>query len=485
MKSLLLGLMSLSIISCTDSNNTQNPLVGEFDFFGSSLSTECAYNIKVTDKQGGLLDSVNLFLGIKNLGNNLLTSDRSSFQFVNCDQAKEMLTFVAPGFVRASFIGLEPGNHSLRLNKLRTTTTKKKLTGITTGFQDLSKDGFIDFSLAAPLFKREHLSRFDISYVISNQVDEMSVIGRKVNVPSNLSFPKQKERYSFINVTFDKPGYTLEFAQKGVYRIGAMHGRFPFKKVADQMRKGKSMFGVINDLDFKSIGLHEAQIDQETNQKNLSIMGTNFSRSLDVSASEFKANEVHVGVALNNLEGELFPSDVKVFSKGEKRKLKFASDLYGGYVLGVLMEERKDNSRPIDTVNGSVSIYLNNYQSNHTTKFLPRIEPPRLNGNRIESQLPANEPEAFVLGTYASIKTSNVLMNSSIEMLSSQTAWELYSLSWESSIELPEIPGDATIMATNQLEIMYLGSENDPGNISSGPEQLEKANYATRATVDY
>ncbi|MEZ4871580.1 MAG: hypothetical protein R2827_04890 [Bdellovibrionales bacterium] len=66
----------------------------------------------------------------------------------------------------------------------------------------------MDFSLVTPALTRSDLIGLEFTSIVSPYTDVLSLpLGQSQKVPSNLTFPKQKERYAFINITFEKPQY--------------------------------------------------------------------------------------------------------------------------------------------------------------------------------------------------------------------------------------------------------------------------------------
>src|SRR5690606_27028720 len=95
---------------------------------------------------------------------------------------------------------------------------------------------------------KAELLAFDINKVISTDVDKISAGGRDMSIPSNISLPKQTERYLFFSITLDKNPFRIYFDSPGPQKIVALKGRFPFKKVVDELRSEKNFIDLINQF---------------------------------------------------------------------------------------------------------------------------------------------------------------------------------------------------------------------------------------------
>src|SRR5262249_21152665 len=120
-----------------------------------------------------------------------------------------------------------------------------QLNGKTTGHNVVNGDGIIDFGLVIPAISKAGFANLDISDFISTDTDTISIAGKSIALPSNITLPKQEESY-FITITLDKPNYRLNFKSDGVKGIFAARGRFPLDDMVSAYQSGKQLFELAN-----------------------------------------------------------------------------------------------------------------------------------------------------------------------------------------------------------------------------------------------
>ena len=211
--------------------------------------------------------------------------------------------------------------------------------GNTHGYGSLRKDGKIDFSLVFPALRRDQLMSFDISNVISPEMDVIKVITQKLYVPSNISLPKQTENY-ILPITINKDIYRMYLKETGSYRMTAIHGQFPLKRVISDINNGKSYFEVINYFRFFGGGQINVDLQGNLTGQNIPINQMTFNSTVTVPGPAVPEGLYAVGMAMVDQNGLLFPTDLKQLTAGKVESLKTLSNSGDNYVLTLLTEDR-------------------------------------------------------------------------------------------------------------------------------------------------
>ena len=196
-----------------------------------------SYQLSIVNSLGDKMANAKVMVGPKKdvpFENNIFQSDANGLiTFSKTIPNNTPVTVWQHGYVTATyFIENNRSSHLLSLHETDQSIDpnapdKIQVKGLANGFGDLTKkDGFIDFSLTIPTFTRQSLLHFDLSSVISPEVDTISVIGQKVELPSNLSLPKQKEvlarRFGLLGYepsTLEEVGREISLTRERVRQI--------------------------------------------------------------------------------------------------------------------------------------------------------------------------------------------------------------------------------------------------------------------------
>ena len=130
-------------------------------------------------------------------GNFGVTNEKGEFSIPEAWVVPEMVTVDAPGYLRATYMGLEPRARDIRMTKKFLASSE--LRGRTTGHTVRDRDNIIDYALVMGAMSRQDLLNFQIQKVMSPLNDKITVVGQDVEIPSNISLPRQTERKLFIN----------------------------------------------------------------------------------------------------------------------------------------------------------------------------------------------------------------------------------------------------------------------------------------------
>lgn len=482
MKTLLMSLSLMTIVSCSEKSQEVSNYTDNRDSLIEAQAIQSTYELNILDQYGVVVPAAQVMLGLE-------YSEEKFFQADENGQVKipaslwskaEAITVDAPGFVRLSYMGVNPSSTSFVLNA-KTETRSFKVEGVTKGFGSLKKDKVADFSMVVPSFTKKHLIGFDLSYVISDQMDTMSVYGEDILVPSNVSFPKQKESYGIFPVTLDKPSYTMPFFFGGTYDLAAVHGRFPFKKVVKKMRKGASIFDVINDFEFKQVGFTKVEVSGSDHKIDLPINHISFDLEKKFKAPEFNKEDILMLISLNEREGGFFPSGIKKVNPEADFALKFAAD-FDHHMLAVLTQEEK-GADSVTSLSSDMSIQVMELNKSSAINLLDKVSQPSVADEGLNLYPPENKEGVHSTGTYLSLTKFNDVANPHIEIIESQKQWEIYAGGWINDLRLPEWP--AGLVQTEKLrwEVMFLGSDKEESS-ELGPNQIKRATHVSRNTVD-
>ncbi len=195
------------------------PVIGAQILIGSDLNQPFADNFVSTDSSGG-------------------------FTAPNGWTRQEAVTINAPGFVRATYLKQMPTGQTFTLRPIEGGNLFQ-LNGATTGHNVKDFDGIVDFGLVIPAISKAGFFNLDISDFISTDTDTITVAGKSMALPSNITLPTQQESY-FITLTLDKPSYRLNFKSNGIKTVFAAKGQFPLDDMVNAYQSGKQIFELAN-----------------------------------------------------------------------------------------------------------------------------------------------------------------------------------------------------------------------------------------------
>ncbi|HRO67611.1 MAG TPA: hypothetical protein PL182_08610, partial [Pseudobdellovibrionaceae bacterium] len=366
---------SLGFISVLDEND--RPLAGAKILIGNALNDPFSGNFLTANQQG---------------------------QVMAPDAWTEALpvTVQANGHVRLTHFMRAPGGATFRL-KANSLPPKIEISGVTTGHTLKDNDGQIDFGLVISALTRNDILAFDLTKVISSQMDSISVIGQKLDLPSNVALPRQRESY-ILPIRLEKPSYRLSFAKEGVQRVFAAQGRFPFKSVVDDARKGVPFYDLINHFSIMGGVVRDLQI-KGPGKVDLPVNELKFATRRNFKAPALGGNEVMISMAVADLNGWLVPTDVKKLGSNESRALSVMND--GNILaLGVLKKSDEFEGAGMDRLSAVLSPFTT---SGFTPQFLSLIPDPQvLSSGDLRFTRPSQAPSSVnalaTIAIYSEIK---------------------------------------------------------------------------------
>jgi hypothetical protein len=390
---------------------------------------------------------------------------------------------------------------------------KLEVKGKTTEFGRLRRDGKVDFGLVIPAIPRNALLQFDVSMVISPEVDRINVGISGLDIPSNVTLPRQRENY-IIPLTLEKPNYRTYLRKPDTYKFVATHGQFPIKKVVDDLRAGKSIFEVINFFTFIGGGLHVTQVDASIEEQNIAVNQYEFDAKMPLIAPEYPDSKTMISLGLWEEDNLLMPSDLKVVASNESVELNTIKAQNRRYVLSILRENSSANlnsARGVDpsvfhlpnllthtlypkgrpqsdeTSSGQLSFVLHHPSSTQAPQFLDFVPAPIIDNNRIQLSPPKSLPGVQILGTLVTLSEVETIENGDVKSERRTRLWEVFDSEWISMLDLPQVEWERREDRRYRWEVIYLGrgtSNSKKGKAFNESLQTEEITHATRNSVE-
>jgi len=388
------------------------------------------------------------------------------------------VTVQAPGYVRVTYLAQAPQALTFKLRK----TPQLQQLEVRGNAQNLpveDKDGYIDFGLVMNAFTKADMLSFDINNVISPQNDRIEVMGQNVDIPTNISLPKQSEKYSLFTVTLEKPLYRLYYGQPGINRVFAARGRFPFKSTVDEMRGGAEFYELINNFKINGGGIRDINVVPGQNRLDIPTRELNFTEKKEMMAPSIAGNEVFIAVGVANQSGYLIPTDVKNVDPSKKIAL---STLPGAeqMILGVV--KTKDE---LKNKNDRMSVTLVPFTAGAAPKMLSLMNDPSLdrNGNILLPRV-ATITGVSKIGTSAVFSREIELTQGSTKVKVMSPTWEVFAAEWVNTMDLPAWPNEAPAQGKKRWEVNFVGSQTS-SQPAVGPAMIEAATHVTHSSVTF
>lgn len=484
---IIAAMMPALFVGCSKDEKPNKPSQGNVaNYLGKIFSDEQEQKVlQILSLDGKKLAGAQVLIGDK-LGSpfngNFLTADTEGRINVPAEWTKtETITIQAAGYLRATYLYQEPQNLEIKMRPIPSTTSYE-VAGETQGHPVVDKDGMVDFGLVIPAMSKTDLLAFDMDAVISPQDDVISTLGQEIKVPSNVTLPRQKEKYSLFTATLDKPNYRVYFNQTGVNRVFAARGRFPFKSVVDQMRNGAKFPDLINEFGIYGGGIRDIEIKDAKAKLNIPIRELNFNVKKNVVAPQFAKNQIFMAVGVSESLGYLIPTDVKRVAAGKAMPLNTLPD-NPSLVLGVLKNQNEMSSGTPGADRLSATVIP--FADNTTPTMLPLMPNPSLNGPRI-LDIPQTSSIAGVnpIATYSLISQIEEKTVNGKPVKNLNRLWEIYGGGWQDRIVLPEWPNDKTVTGKKRWEVTLVGSQNSSLPVT-GPAMIDSATHVTHSSLDF
>jgi hypothetical protein len=356
---------------------------------------------------------------------------------------------------------------------------------VATGFQVKNRDKLVDFGLTIPVVKPEDLFQFNLGMILSPYMDTMSVLGQQFEVPSNVTFPQQRESYIFP-ITLEKSTYRMGFADGGTKHLISLAGTFPIDPVFDALRKGESFADVINSFNMQGLSFHEITLTQKKQRLDIQMNQNQITQSRKVKAPIFNQNnEVVLGISVGTHPQGLFPVDVKRLNSNQVQALKiFGNDLR---VLSVIkFKDEFDGKVRSERLSASLEPWS---QDGQELKLLPLMRDPfirspyELNLNLVPVMGGYHESGAlYTLSTVKQVRDRN----GNIIGEEKELFWEAYSPKWSSRVEFPRFPGQMLPFGQKRWSASLFASKNATFRVQSLKTlTLGEVSHVTHVNADF
>jgi hypothetical protein len=478
------GLLILGLtVGCSeDSDSTKKPAPKQQEYDWFSLSEPVEKKLQITDETGAPIAGAKVLIGngvdSPFRGNFLVADPQGQVQIPLAWAQEEMVTVAAPGFVRATFLSLAPVGKQLILRKAFG-VPQVEVAGLGTGFKVKDFDKISDFGVMMSALRKHDFFTFDLGMVISPQMDKIEAVGQKMNVPSNVSIPRQKESYSIVTVTLDKPKYRIYFHEYGPKTVYAIRGQFPFKKVVDELRDGKMFLDLINHFDIQGGAIRELAVNAPKTDLDIPVNELNFAQKLGAKAPSFASDETLLMLAASEYKGLYLPTDVKKVDAGKVKNLNVAAGSTP-YLIRVL---KPKNETTLGA--GRLSAAIEPFFEGTQPELLPLMPSPQVAGlHKVSFQPPASRQDVQELATFSMLSTVVKTKEGEVERETVTRVWDVYGQGWISGFTLPKMPGDTEIQGNKRWEVSVVGSQTS-GLVDLGPKVFETATHASLTFTDF
>lgn len=482
MKSILLILaagLSLGFLSGCSKDKDKPRTPSPEAWFWQSSPIQQSNSVQVVDMDGKPVAGAQILIGYElpnAVVSELLTTDESGhFLVPETWTQPEIITISANGYVRATYMNQTPQGQILRIRK-NEMDQKVELKGKGQGFTTKDRDGLIDFGLIIGAFTKTELFGFDLTMVLSPEMDTISAAGQKMLVPSNISLPKQKESY-IIPITIQKEVYRKYFKAPGDKMIYAIRGQFPFKKLIEEMRAGKDFFQVINLFKLTGGAIREVELTPGSNALDIPVNELSFNQTKNYLIPNVGSDESLIVIAASQYKNHLLPTDIKTIDTRGQIPLTVAS---GSEPTAITVLKKKDDKN----LAGALSVSLVPFKNKETTLIPLMPEPILASAYDVKIQTVVAPSEVRPLATYSVLMSVEKKRSGDMEYEVTTKKWEVYSSGWLDGFSLPQWPAEGKITGQNRWEVSLVGRQDDLG-IRLGPDLLETATHATRNSVDF
>ncbi len=367
-----------------------------------------------------------------------------------------------------------------------------EISGVTSNFGTLKKDGFVDFGLVIPAIKRTELIYLDLESILSPETDLIDVPFYDFEVPSNVTFPKQKESY-FVTITLNKPNYRFYVKQPGSYKMVATHGKFPLKKVIKDLKAKKSMFEIINHFKFIQSGSKNVTLANNISEQNIHVNQNRFSSHLTIKAPRFNSSLAMISIALREDSGLLSPTDLKNLKPGQTMRLTTTSTNESKYVASLL---RRNNiliqgasiyneikSQGEKNLNEMSLVLQDEEALLSPAEFLPLIPRPRLQNKTFTLNAPKETDNIMPLGTYLGLIEIEDIKKGKMKFEKTARVWEQMTEGWQNETPYPDLDFEFKPNRRYRWVVMFLGQKREPLKFLDSLN-LNRLTHVTRNALD-
>lgn len=479
MKRFMMALaMPALLIGCSkDSNSRKDEAGGISKLFWAQEAT--TISIRSIDDQpiAGAQILIGDALNAPFEGNFLSTNEDGQVEVPAEWTSAQTVTVQAQGYIRSTYMAQEPGALTIKLRRMAS-KVQNEVRGGTQGLPISNKDGWVDFGLVMPAFSRFDLLAFDMNNVISPQNDRISALGQDIDIPANISLPRQSEKYGLFTITLDKPAYRIYYGHTGINRVFAARGRFPFKSTVEAMRGGAEFYELINSFKINGGAVRDIDIKSGNTKLDMPTTEMTFSDSKGLVAPAIRGDELFMAVSLANQSGYLIPTDVKKSEAGQKMAL---NSLPGAqqYVLGILKK-----TADMKTKGDRMSTTLVPFTTGAAPTMLPLIPNPTIAGDELLMPKFNSIEGVNPIATYSSLAKEEEVVQGPAKVKVLTVQWEVYAQNWVERLKLPQWPEEKPTPGKKRWEVKFVGSQT-ASQAPIGPAMIEAATHVTHSSVSF
>lgn len=415
--------------------------------------------------------------GLVGESSNFLTSNEQG-EFTLPPEAGEFpdLTIEAPGYLRTSFFKVQSSSRSFFLKKSLPFPIYE-VRGITGGHPIVTGDKEMDFSLVMGAMKKEDLLNLSVDRILSPETDRVTAVGQTVNIPTNVSLPRQSERYSIVNVTLDKPVYRVKFDETGSQKIYALRGRFPFKPVVDALRQNTEFFELLNYFQITGGTVQLVDVQGTSTGSDINVMQANYSQKISIQAPPLPGSQLVIGVSIADMGSYLLPTDFKRLESGQRMALSILPSK-PALMTQILKNKNEVMGPSVDT--DRLSAVFGNLTENVQVQFLGLVSNPRkISDYEFELTQPSL-PQGFEpQSLYAAVVDLEKLPTGSVR---TRKVWEIYMPEWTDRLKLPSWVLERTGNG-RKLEVSFIAG-SAPGSQDFGPGFLDQVSHLSKSSVE-
>jgi hypothetical protein len=485
----LLAAFSTTIITgCGDDGKDETKDKTNKTRFAHTLNTTTPPNVlTVLNGDGAPLANATVLIGNKpgDPFNNNQTTTNAQGQFTApaAWTAPLPVTITTAGSIPTTYTDLVPSGQNLLVQTVDP-AGDIQIDGTATNFGTLKNDNKIHFALILPHFTHRMLAQFDMSMLLSPQSDDLSLVGRTIKVPSNLTLPLQHATYIFP-ITLEKPSFRTFVREAKMYSYVATHGQFPLTTVVNEIRSGKSIFQVLNYFDFIGAGNADVAVTDKGASQDISVNQVAFDTSFQVQAPTMDDDQLMVALALNEQNGSLYPTDLKRLNSQARMGLKTSTDKLDKYLLSMLKHEDDDNSMDFSQLSFALqkktdAAPADTNPSITTPAFLPLIDAPTIKNDVLTTTPPAAVAGVTSMGTYIVLSEIETLGSGKVKTERRTRLYEIFTPGWATQVSLPSAPVVKNSQRTYRWEVLYLGRQG----ASTGDNLFDNVTHVTRNVVE-
>lgn len=430
-------------------------------------------------------------------------------------KTSQPVTITATGYLTATFMNVMPNDSFLQIRR-EDAKNVMQVQGEPVNFENIKKDGKVDFALVFPGLREQQLTQFDVESVISTDVDVIRVLTEQLKVPSNFTLPEQKENY-VLPITLDKPLYRLAFKQPGEYRMMAIRGQFPLNQVVGEIRDGKAFYEVLNYFRFMGGGQRDITVNNSLVNQDIPVNQIQFNKKVTVKAPAALGTEhVMLSFSLVNQAGLYFPSDVKRIFPNSTVDLVMPPHSDESSIVSILMpisEAEKIggthstlltpspfaplvslfadinrffnfmNVNPVEMNAGKGGLSLvRQAQANSEPVFLDLIPRPAISQNKLILKSPKPIAAVDAVATVVLLSEVERIKKGDVVIEQKFRVWEVSQLGWANEIHLPDIKVKLSADKKYRWEVLFMGRHTDHNE--TGGHFLNGITHVSRNSLD-